>query len=253
MSAFSRIIKWPIDLGVTVLLWMYYIVGYLVLFSPLYGVAFFCARDRETAFQRLNHVFHKSFFMLVQCITPGLTIRVDEDIRRIRSSVVVCNHLSYLDPILLVSLLPKQKTVVKSRFFRYPVFGWILKESGYIPSMMDRESPDLMMERLEGMDGFLSAGGNLFIFPEGHRSRDGRPGPLNKGAFSIAKRCRVPVAVLRVRNTDRLFTPGKFLFNTCVANTIEIALIGWIHPDDFKSKPISSMMDRVRFLFANQQ
>jgi 1-acyl-sn-glycerol-3-phosphate acyltransferase len=253
MPSLLRIIKPSIDLGVTLLLWVYYILGYVVLFSPFYVVAFFFARNRESAFQKLNHLFHKSFFMLVQAITPGLSIRVDQSIRSIRSSVVVCNHLSYLDPILLVSLFERQKTIVKSRFFKFPVFGWILRESGYIPSAMDQEFSPLMMERLGGISDFLSSGGNLFIFPEGHRSREGKLGPLNKGAFTIAKRCRAPIAVLMVRNTERLFIPGKFLFNTCIPNTIEVELIGQIHPDgDRENYSISGMMDQASFLFANK-
>jgi len=251
MPAILRIIKPLVDLGVTLLLWIYYILGYIVFFSPFYVGAFFFARNREPAFQKLNHMFYKSFFMLVQSITPGLLIRIDQRIRSIRSSVVVCNHISYLDPILLVSLLERQKTVVKGRFFELPVFGWILRESGYIPSTMDQEFSPLMMERLGGISDFLSSGGNLFIFPEGHRSRDGKLGPLNKGAFTIAKRCRAPIAVLRVRNTDMLFTPGKFLFNTCIPNTIEVELLGQIlHPDDDYS--ISGMMEQASFLFANK-
>ena len=247
MPSLLNLVKRPVDVGVTLLLWVYYILGYLILFSPFYIVAFLTAADRETAFQRLNHRFHRSFFGLLQFITPGLTIKVDRRIRDIRSSVIVCNHLSYLDPILLISLIEKQKTVVKSLFFQLPVFGWILKESGYIPSMMDKESSSLMMERVAGMRDYLAAGGNLFIFPEGHRSRNGRPGPLNKGAFMIAKRCRAPVVVLSVKNTDRLFTPEKFFFNTCISNTIEVELISRIDPDEsvrLKALPLLTCTSR---------
>jgi 1-acyl-sn-glycerol-3-phosphate acyltransferase len=253
MPPLLSIIKRPVDVGVTLLLWSYYILGYLILFFPFYAVAYFAAPDREAAFQRLNHRFYRSFFGLLQGVTPGLAIKADNRIRDLRSCVVVCNHLSYLDPILLISLIEKQKTVVKSLFFRMPVFGWILKESGYIPSMMDRDSSSLMMERVGGMRDYLAAGGNLFIFPEGHRSRDGNPGPLNKGAFMIAKRCRAPVVVLSVKNTDRLFTPGKFLFNTCIPNTIEVEMIGRIDPEDDQDYSLTGMRDRVRFLFANRQ
>ena len=44
-----------------------------------------------------------------------------------------------------------------------------------------------MIERIDTMDNFLANGGNLFIFPEGTRSRDGTIGRLNKGAFNIAR------------------------------------------------------------------
>ena len=48
---------------------------------------------------------------------------------------------------------------------------------------------------------------------------------LHEGAFKIARRCRVPLAVVRLRNTERVFTPGRFLFHTNDPVTIEINLV----------------------------
>lgn len=243
-----------IDLLVTLVLWTYYILGYIIFFSPFYLAAHLVARDREAAFQRMNHIFYRSFFALLKAISPGLEIRIDERISAIKSSVVICNHLSYLDPILMISLFERQKTVVKSDFFSYPVFGWLLKTSGYIPSTAEGDHSALMIERIEGMNDYLAAGGNLFIFPEGHRSRDGRLGPFNKGSFRIAKRCRAPISVLRISNTERLFAPGRFLFNTCTPVTIAVEMIGQINPDyNNESFSLFALMDEVRFLFDNKR
>lgn len=249
-----RIFKPLIDPLVTIILWTYYILGYIVFFSPFYAVAYLVSRDREAAFQKMNHIFYRSFFCLLRAITPGLEMKIDDRIYHIKSSVVICNHLSYLDPILMISLFEKQKTVVRSDFFSYPVFGWLLKTSGYIPSTADGDHSALLIERIEGMNRYLAGGGNLFIFPEGHRSRDGRLGPFNKGSFRIAKRCRAPISVLMISNTDKLFTPGKFLFNTCTPVSIKVELLGQITPDyDSESFSLFSLMDEVRFLFDNQQ
>ena len=57
------------------------------------------------------------------------------------------------------------------------------------------------------MGDYLSSGGNLFIFPEGTRSRDGKIGKFNDGAFKIAKRFEAPIKVLQIKNTNGLFTP----------------------------------------------
>ena len=134
MPALLKTIKPVIDVTVTLLLWIYYIPGWLVTYPPFYLYAFLFPRNREEAFQRLNYLFHKSFFFFLRLITPGLKWRISREVSSIRASIIVCNHLSYLDPILFVSLFAKQKTIVKSDFFNYPVFGWILKISGYLPS-----------------------------------------------------------------------------------------------------------------------
>lgn len=254
MTDLLRHIKPAGDAFVTFLLWFYYIPGWLLLCPVFYGLAYFFSSNREFAFQQLNHLFHRSFFLLLRIITPGLTWQVQKEIREIRSSVIVSNHLSYLDPILLVSLLARQKTVVKSDFFSYPVFGWLLKTSGYLPSTADGEFSPLMIERVEAMADYLAAGGNLFVFPEAHRSRDGRIGHFSKGVFTIARRCRAPIVVLSISNTDRLFPPDRFLFNTCVPNTVEVSITARLTPDyesgDFS---LSGLMAEVRTLMESVQ
>jgi 1-acyl-sn-glycerol-3-phosphate acyltransferase len=226
-----RWIKGPVNLLVTLFLWVYFTFGYFILFSPFYLFSFLFSDNLENSFQKINHRFFKSFFIVLRIITPRLNIRIDDDVCSIRSSVIVCNHLSYLDPILLVSLFEKQKTVVKKTFLKVPVFGWVLKKSGYLFSTKEETFTALMLERIKNMENYLSSGGNLFVFPEGTRSRDGKIGRLNKGAFTIARRYHAPIQVLMIKNTNTLFAPGNWLFNTCVPNTIEVKRILSLQPD----------------------
>lgn len=220
------------DFTVTVILWVYYILGFLLFFSPFYLYALFFSARREEAFQRLNHRLHRSFFALLRTLVPKVKWRIPEEVRAIRSSVIVANHLSFLDPILLVSLFERQKTIVKSDYFKYPVFGWILRTSGYVPSMAEGLFTVDMVNQIKNMRDYLAAGGNLFIFPEGTRSRDGRIGPFDQGAFKIARLCQAsPIKVLLIRNTQKLFPPDRFLFNTHDEALIEVELAGGLEPD----------------------
>lgn len=242
------------DLAVTLVLWSYYTVGFIVIFSPFYLMALIFSKNRERSFQHLNHYFYRGFFGLVRVLIPGVKWRIDEDIRAVRSSVVVCNHVSYLDSILMISLFERQRTIVKSRFFRIPIFRQVIEISGYIPSRSEGKLSDLVIRRVEEMDDYLTSGGNLFIFPEGTRSRDGAIGKLNPGAFKIARLCRKPVVVLFARNTDKLFQPGKFLFNTCSADTITVKKIGCLKPDYHDEKfSVSGLIRQVRSLLEAEQ
>jgi 1-acyl-sn-glycerol-3-phosphate acyltransferase len=238
------LIKPLVDWTVTFLLWAHFTAGFVVLFAPRYLWARLRSGDCEAAFQRLNHLYFRSFFRLLLRITPGLTLRVGGDVRRLRSAVIIGNHLSYLDPILLISLFEKQKTIVKSVFFRVPIFGWVLRRSGYIPSTSGEDYASLMIRNIEHIRDYLDSGGNLFIFPEGTRSRTGRLGPFSKGAFSIARYCRAPIACVRIRHTDRLFIPGRFRFNTCVPNTVSLELIGMFNPE--YGDPTFRLADLIR-------
>ncbi|MDF1592786.1 MAG: lysophospholipid acyltransferase family protein [Desulfobacterales bacterium] len=233
------------DIVIPLICWTYYIPGFLLFFAPAYLAAFVFSGNRERAWQKLNHLFFKIFFRLLQKITPGLSIQVADDVLSIRSAIIVSNHVSYLDPILLISLFARQKTIVKRTFFKLPVFGWILKTSGYIPSALNG-NPD-MIRRIEDMGAYLASGGNLFIFPEGTRSRDGRIGRFNKSAFKIAANCNAPIYVIFIQNTDVLFPPGGFRFSTCVPNAVRVELIGRLAPDN-QNFSVSEIADRARTL-----
>lgn len=238
----------------TLLLWTYFTLGFVVFFSPFYLAAYLFSENCEFSFQRLNHHFCKSFFFLIRVFFPGQKWCISDRIESIRSSVIVCNHQSYLDPLLFVSFFARHKTIVKSTFFRVPIFGWMLKQTGYIPSSSEGNLAALMIERIDTMDNFLANGGNLFIFPEGTRSRDGTIGRLNKGAFKIARLCRTPIEVLYINNTNKLFTPGKFLFNTMATNTITVEQIANIEPDyQNENFSTSDLMSRVGSLLETRR
>ena len=253
-SPYCKYLKPAFDLIITLLLWSYYTLGFIIIFSPFYLSAFLFSKNRARAFQGLNHIFYKGFFFLVRILIPKAKWDIPEDILALRSAVIVCNHISYLDSILMISLFKRHKTIVKSRFFNIPIFRQVIELSGYIPSTADGDLAGLIIQRMEEMDPFFASGGILFAFPEGTRSRDGAIAPLNKGVFKIARMCRRPIQVLFIRNTGRLFQPGKFLFNTGFAETISVEHLGCIEPDDLSGRlSVSDSIRRVRSLFEAKQ
>ncbi len=253
-SLLCAYLKPSLDFLLTLTLWTYFTIGFVTLFSPFYLLAWLLAHDRQIAFQRLNHYFCRGFFLLVRALGAGHKWRIDGKIRSLRSAVVVCNHRSYLDPLLLISLFARHSTIVKSSFFSVPVFSFMLRFAGYLPSTSEGRLSRLMIDRIEAMPSYLAAGGNLFVFPEGTRSRNGRIGDFSRGAFKIARQCGAPIEVLFIRNTDRLMRPGRFLFNTCVDNTVRAEHLARIAPD-YRSDAFSTtqLMARVRTLLERRQ
>jgi len=250
-SRFSRPVGQLKDLVVTLFLWAYFTIGFLIFFSPRYLVARLFAQDRTAAFQRLNSQFYRGFFALCRFLIPRQRWDVSPEISKIHGSIVLCNHISYLDSILLISLFPRHTTIAKARLFEIPLFGRFLALSGYIPSTGRGPYADLFLNSIETMSEHLAHGGNIIVFPEGRRSRDGRVGSLHMGIFKIARRCRAPIAVLGIRNTERLFEPGRFRFHTCRRNTVHVRQIARLEPDygnpDFS---INTLIDQVRRLLA---
>ena len=250
MRPFFIYLKPAFDFAVTLLHWICLIFGFAVFFSPFYLGALLFSTNRESAFQKVNHVFFKGFFLLSRLLIPKLVLNISDEVRSIRSCIIVCNHLSYFDPLLFVSLFEKHKTIVKNTFFKVPLFGFVLKTAGYIPSTSVGAFSPLMIERLEKMGEFLSSGGNLFIFPEGTRSKDGSIGTLNEGAFKIARRFKAPLKVCLIKNTNVLYRPNTCLLDTGIREPIEIKLIGSIEPDcNGRRLSVSDLMSRARLLF----
>jgi 1-acyl-sn-glycerol-3-phosphate acyltransferase len=240
----------PVDVAVTLILWTYFTAGFALLFGPFYLVAAVVSSDRQRSFQKLNHLFFRGFFFLCRTLMPMQAWRIDPAIRDIRSSVIVCNHISYIDSILLISLFARHTTIVKNRLFGFPFLNWIMVLSGYLPAASEGALADLLARRLEALPNLFAAGGNLIVFPEGTRSRNGAIGPLNTGAFKVAKMCRVPVAVLKVRNTHRLFTPGTFRFNTCRENAISLEMQAQLNPGDAGGRfTVKGLMEDVRAIW----
>jgi 1-acyl-sn-glycerol-3-phosphate acyltransferase len=219
------------DLTITLLLWLYFTLGFLVFFLPFYSGAYLLASSPEAAFQKLNHYFYRIFLRYMRVLMPGLTIRIDPALRRLQGAVLVSNHHSYLDPLLFQAIFERHTTIVKSTFFRVPIFGWFIKTAGYMPASAEGPFADLMLRRMASLRDFFAAAGVLFVFPEGTR-RPGRPvQTLHEGAFKIAHRCRVPLAVARIRNTEKIFPPGHFLFRTGQTVTIHVDVVEVLNDD----------------------
>lgn len=219
------------DLAVTLVAWGYFLLAFVLAFGPFYVLASLLPR-RDRSIQGLNRLYMRGFFALLRAITPKQRWCIDAAITEIRGGVLLCNHLSYLDPLLLIAGLQRSSTVVRADFFRLPIFGWVLRSAGYLPSQSSGRFAALMLRQMDTIPALLAAGGTLFIFPEGTRSRDGRLQPLQPAALKLARRLRVPLHIWRIDNTQVLFAPGRFLFGAGCANTIRMQPVAVIRPGD---------------------
>ena len=245
-----RIPRRIIDFGVTLILWIYFLFGYLMILVLFYVPAYLFAEDSVAAFQNLKHLHLKCFFGLLRVLVPRTKFDIPQEVRNIHSAVIVCNHISYLDPILLISIFKRQVTIVKQTFFKVPIFGWFLKHAGYISSGGGDMLGPALISHLENIKEHIASGGVLFVFPEGTRSRDGRLHPFNKGVFTIARYCNAPLKLVFISGTNRLYPPGSFLFRTMEHNEIKLELIGSLEPD-YKSNQfsVSALADETRKRF----
>lgn len=237
-----------IDILVTVAQLGCFFLPFFLFYWPFYIYFYYFSKNKEKKFQAVTHYHTKMFYAVARRIIPGLDIKVHdrEKIMSLRSSVIVCNHISFLDPLFLISMLKQTITISNDVYFHFPVFGWILKSSGYLSAKAE-SSEELWSERIiRKINETLKNGGNIFIFPEGTRSRNGKLRKFQKGAFYFAREVGAPIEILQIKGTDALYTPGKHLLNTCIKNTIELRYLGRFDTvENGKKKRVLDVRDGV--------
>jgi 1-acyl-sn-glycerol-3-phosphate acyltransferase len=127
--------------------------------------------------------------------------------------VVVANHQSMLD-ILLISRVPREmKWIAKDSLFRVPWMGWMFVLSGDIP--VRRGDAESASGALRKAKEYLARGMSVMIFPEGTRSRTGALGSFKSGAFRLAIDAGVPVLPIAVEGTAAGYPKGSPWVRPC--------------------------------------
>lgn len=109
-------------------------------------------------------------------------------------AVVVCNHVSFMDPILLGgSIRRPMRFVMYYKIFQLPLLRFIFRHAKAIPIASAREDEQLMNNAFDKVDEELKAGNIVCIFPEGGITRDGEIQRFRPGIEKIIARRAVPV------------------------------------------------------------
>lgn len=109
-------------------------------------------------------------------------------------AVLVCNHVSYIDPVILAGVVKRQiRFVMWYKIFQMPLLNFIFRTMKAIPIAGAREDVEIMNEAFELVDAELAAGNIVCIFPEGAITRDGDIARFRPGIEKIIARRPVPV------------------------------------------------------------
>ncbi|MFH2078366.1 MAG: lysophospholipid acyltransferase family protein [Pseudomonadota bacterium] len=233
------------------LLYLFFAASYLAVFMWLHLAALVLPRvRRETAFQVINSWFYASFLAGMRWVLVGMRLRIAPELRRLRGAVVMANHLSFFDTILMMALFRRQKTIVKGVMFRVPFMGWAQNGAGYLPSQAGTPFQKVLLARLAGLREFFAAGGCLFVFPEGTRSRDGRLGSFHTGAFHIAAHAGVPVELLLIRNTHLVQPPGKLFVRPFPGPEVSLEHLARLDPPaDHLRSSVQAMAEQAEAIY----
>lgn len=116
--------------------------------------------------------------------------------------VVVSNHLSYWDPILVGCALDRQvHFMAKAELFSYPIFGSFMWAMGAFPIKRGQSDRNALRKAIH----FLQEGEVLGVFPEGTRSKNGSLMPFKPGITMLAYKGQSPILPVAVVNSSKVF------------------------------------------------
>jgi 1-acyl-sn-glycerol-3-phosphate acyltransferase len=153
----------------------------------------------------------------------------------------MANHVSNLDPPVLLPMLPIPTVVfLKRSLMRIPVLGYAMHLAGFIPVSRDGSVEGAKLHVAEGKAA-LASGHNVLIFPEGTRSRDGRLLPFKKGPFHLAMESQASVVPITLTGTAALMPKGTLRLRP---GKVGIHFHAPVSPSDFATR--EALMVAVR-------
>lgn len=202
-------------------------------------------------FRRYMRYFAHSFLKFLvkfMSFVGVIKIKVDkkDNLKNLRSAIIVANHSAYLDPVILFSQIKHIDTVAKAALSKKNIMQSVVKEL-FITADMPLEE---MFERAK--EDFAD-GANIVIFPEGTRSTPYGQNPYKKGAARISIATGAPVIPVYIGGNEKrgMGKEDKILqFNPTRRYHYDLYVKAPIYPDEFKDLPnaiaAKKMTEKIR-------
>lgn len=222
--------------------WVFLTLSSILLFPVAVAVWLVTAPfDRRKVVLHRFTCFWASLYTWINPAWP-VTVVGREKIRPDTAYVMVANHLSLLDILVLFRLFSHYKWVSKIENFRIPCVGWNMRLNGYVELRRgDRESVLEMMRRCEEV---LRSGSSIMMFPEGTRSPTGRMRGFKPGAFELALRTQSPILPIVVRGTADVLPKRGFVLKG--RHPIRVDILDEIPADSFAHLSTEELTRMVR-------
>jgi 1-acyl-sn-glycerol-3-phosphate acyltransferase len=226
--------------------WVFLVVSSLLCFPVALLIwATTAPFDRRRA---VLHQFTCFWASLYTWLNPAWRVAVTgrEHIRREATYVMVANHQSLLDILVLFRLFVHFKWVAKIELFKIPCIGWNMSLNRYVRLRRgDAESIARMMQTCEQR---MAEGSSIMMFPEGTRSADGHLKPFKHGAFTLAKQVGAPLLPIVVEGTADALPKRGFVLQG--RHPIRVRVLPEIAYERFASESVPELTERVHALFA---
>jgi 1-acyl-sn-glycerol-3-phosphate acyltransferase len=169
-----------------------------------------------------------------------------EQIQSDRTYVLVANHQSLGDILVLFGLFKHFKWVSKREIFKVPFIGWNMRMNDYVGLVRgDSASIERMLEECRR---HLKNGSSVLLFPEGTRSVDGEMKSFKHGAFTLAKQLGLEVVPLVIDGTRDALPKKGLLLRQTTPLSIRVRVLAPVPPDAAPTVQALSELVRARMV-----
>jgi len=159
---------------------------------------------------------------ILLCSNPYWKMKISglENIDKKKTYVIVANHQSLADIIVLYQIRSQFKWVAKESLFGIPVLGWCMSLAKHIK--LERGDFSSIKKIYREAAEWLRAGMSVLFFPEGTRSETGEVGEFQNGAFKLAIKEKRPILPIMINGTRDAIPKGGRQFSTKIFCTLRV-------------------------------
>jgi 1-acyl-sn-glycerol-3-phosphate acyltransferase len=224
-------------------------IALLAIFFP----ATFMAWLIVIPFDRNRSVIHRMLVyqsLVMLYMIPLWKIRIEGREKAVKGTtyVIISNHQSILDILLINSLRYRFRWISKIENSRVPLLGWYLKMAGYIT--VKRGDPDSKNRMLDQSYDCLKRNISIMLFPEGTRSADGQAGFFRRGAFELAIKASKPLLPVVIDGTAGILPKHGLIFREY--NEIVVRVMDPVEPGMFATNDCDILAGRIRQMMIDE-
>ena len=181
----------------------------------------------------------RAFCRIATTLLFDLQLRGIHNVPVTGGALLISNHQSYIDPILLAVQLPRMVSfMARSNLFDNQYFGWLIRGLNAFPVRRGESDISALKEALRR----LAAGDVLTMFPEGTRTHDGEIGRIQPGIAMLVRRARVPVVPAVINGSFQAWPRGQKLPHP---HPIRVMYGPPMHVAGLKGHEIVDLIDRT--------